>query len=77
MDVHWCNGYIGSGAQAWGLPLWLWFDLNPGIYLVISYNVKLNNIAIVYLYNNNLMSFKPPCGRGASLGTVHIGMKQF
>ena len=41
MDVHWYNNYIGSETQAQRLLLWLWFDLNPGIYLVISYNVNL------------------------------------
>ena len=59
MNVHWYNNYIGSKTQAQRLPLWFWFDLNPGIYLVISYNVNLYNIAIVHLYNNNLTSVKP------------------
>ena len=62
MDVHWYNNYIGSKIQVQRLLLWLWFDLNPGIYLVISYNVNLYNITIVYLYNNNLTAVKPPCG---------------
>ena len=77
MDVCWYNNYIESKAQVQRLPLWLQFDLNPGIYLVISYNVKLYNIAIVYLHNNNLTSFKAPCSRGESLDTVHIYIKQF
>ena len=77
MDVCWYNNYIGSKTQAQSLLLWLWFDLNPGIYLVISYNVNLYNIAIVYLYNNNLTSVKPPCGRGESLDTSHIHTKHF
>ena len=72
MDVHQYNNYIGSKAQAQRLPLWLWFDLNSGIYLVISYNAKLYNITIVYLYNNNLTSVKPPCSRRESLDTAHI-----
>ena len=63
MDVHWYNNYMGSKTQAQRLPLQLWFDLIPGIYLVISYNVNLYNNATVYLYNNNLASVKPPCGR--------------
>ena len=77
MDVHWYNNYIGSKTQVQRLLLWLWFDLNPGIYLVISYNVNIYNIAIVYLYNNNLTSVKPPCSRGESLDTAHIYTKQF
>ena len=65
-------------THAQRLPLWLWFDLNPGIYLVISYFfVNLYNIAIVYLYNNNLTSVKPPYSREESLDTAHIHTKQF
>ena len=71
------KNYIGSKTQAQRLPLWLWFDLKPGIYLSICYNVNLYNITIAYLYNNNLTSVKPPCSRGEFLGTAHIGMKQF
>ena len=77
MDVCWCNNYIENKAQARRLSLWLWFDLNPGIYLVISYNIKLHNITIVYLYSNNLTLFKQPCGRRESLDTAHIYTKQF
>ena len=77
MDVHWYNNYIESKTQAQRLPLWLWFDLNPGIYMAIHYNVNLYNITIAYLYNNNLTSVRLPCGRGESLGTAHIGRKQF
>ena len=77
MDVHWIDNYIGNKTQVQRLLLWHWFDLNPGIYWAIHYNVNLYNIAIAYLYNNNLTSVKPPCSRGESLGTAHIGMKQF
>ena len=77
MDVHQYNNYIGSKVQVQRLLLWLWFDLNPGIYLVISYNVNVYNIAIVYLYNNNLTSVKLPCSRGESQNTVHLYIKQF
>ena len=77
MDVHWYNNYIGSKTHAQRLLLWLWFDLNPGIYLVISYFVNFYNITIVYLYNNNLTSVKRPCSRGESLDTAHIHTKQF
>ena len=72
MDVHWYNNYIGSKTPVQRLPLWPWFDLNPDIYLVISYNVKIYNIAIVYLYNNNLTSIKPPCMVGESPWTQPI-----
>ena len=50
MDVHWYNNYmVGSKTHAQRLLLWLWFDLNPGIYLVISYFVtNFYNITIVY-----------------------------
>ena len=74
MDVCWYNNYIGSKTQVQRLLLWLWFDLNPGIYLVISYNINLYNIAIAYLYNNNLTSVKQPCGREHS---PYIYTKQF
>ena len=77
MDVCWYKDYIESKTQVQRLPLWLWFDLNPGIYLAICYNVNLHIIAIAYLYNNNSTSVKPTCARGEPLGTAHIGMKQF
>ena len=51
------------------------FFLIPGIYLVIVYNVNLYNNAIVYPYNNNLASSKPPYGRGEFLGTAHMCTK--
>ena len=53
MDVHQYNNHIGSKVQVQRLLLCLGFDLNSGIYLVISYNVNIYNITIVYLYNNN------------------------
>ena len=39
--------------------------------------MKLYNSMIAYLYNNNLTSVKPPCGRGESLGTAHTYIKPF
>ena len=39
--------------------------------------MKLYNNAVAYLYNNNLASVKPPCGRRESLGTAHIEIKSF
>ena len=59
------------------LLLWLWFNLNPGILLVILYYMNLSNNMIAYIYNNILTSNKPPCGRGESLGTAHIGLISF
>ena len=41
MDVHWYNDYIESKIRFQGLLLWLWFDLNTGIYLAICYIVNL------------------------------------
>ena len=75
MDMHWYNNYIGSKTQV--QRLLLWFDLNPGIYLVISYNVNIYIITIVYLYINNFTSVKQPCSRRGSLDTAHIYAKQF
>ena len=59
------------------LSLLLWFDFIPGIYLASRPNVNLSNIAIAYLYNNNLTSVKPSCDRGESLNTAHIHSKPF
>ena len=77
MDVCWYNNYMKSKTQVHKLPLLLWFDLNPGIYLVFSYNVNIYNIVIVYLYNNNLTLVKLPYCRGESLNTAHMYTKYF
>ena len=34
--------------------------------------MNLYNNAIAYIYNNILISNKPPCGKRESLGTAHI-----